>query len=441
MGPKMWRQLCISLFWLVTVNTAHAVTPYLSPRNTEAPFCYVHGNARSWPFISGELPAGSRVAFIARQDGQTLASGKSPSFAGISVSLTEANHLKIVSLTSEPSISFSLAVTITLPDDNTEIQQLTVRPAPPDRPISYLADFGDDLIRIFMDTRDGHWRPITKEAFDQHFRRCQAHGVSRLILWQSPFPYICDPDNYSPEEWDRYEKQTRAMLENQQLDTLINKLKQRGVADPNWGLHVPWGWVRQLCALRLQRDLGPMITQSANEHGIALTASFRPFETALTKYYEIPTFDHSGQFLWDFLPLATPIVNYRPEDSCFAHYRTILKEMGHEASGRIHTLEFNDVENADAFRQRHQKSHDNLQIVATNFPPIQEDSLILQRQADGKYVMRPFGEIKKQAEATRLVLEGYRIEIDGSQIRITGLRVPGDYRYLAPPSSKPKADP
>ncbi len=439
----MWRLLCVSPLWLVTVNPTQAATSLLSPRNTEAPFCYVHGNSRSWPFLVGEIPADSQIVFTAKQEGKTLATGESLSFAGFTVSLTKAKQLKIVSLASEPAISFSLMVTLTSPDGSSETQQLNVRPAPPSRPISYLADFGDDLLRIFVDSRDGHWRPITKDSFDQYFRRCQAHGVSRLILWQTPFPLICDPNNYAPEDWDRYEKQTQAMIESEHLNTLINRLKQRGIADPNWGLHVPWDWVRQLCILRLQRDLGPMIAQSAAEHGIALTASFRPFETALTKYYEIPTFAHDGRFLWGFLPWATPVVNYRPEETCFGHYRTILKQMGHEASGRIHTLEFDDVENADAFVQRYQKSPDNLQIVATNFPPLQDDSLILQRQADGTFAMRPFDEIKEQADATRLVLEGYQIEPDGSQIRITGLDVPGEYRYLVlsnPTAADPAID-
>ena len=90
--------------------------------------------------------------------------------------------------------------------------------------------------------------------------------------------------------------------------------------------------------VRLQRDLAALISTSAEEHGIRLTASFRPFETALTKYYEIPTFDQQGEYLWGFLPLATPVVNYHPEHTGFAHFRTILREMGHEDRGRIGAL-------------------------------------------------------------------------------------------------------
>src|SRR3990170_3204012 len=53
----------------------------------------------------------------------------------------------------------------------------------PSRPISYYADFGDDLIRTFMDRATGQFRPIEKSGFDRYFRRLQAHGVRRLIVW------------------------------------------------------------------------------------------------------------------------------------------------------------------------------------------------------------------------------------------------------------------
>jgi len=173
-----------------------------------------------------------------------------------------------------------------------------------------------------------------------------------------------------------------------------------------------------------------MFASSAKEHGIALTASFRPFETALTKYYEIPTFGHNGEYLWGFLPLATPVVNYHPEESCFAHYRTILRNMGQEDAGRLGTIEILDVENADAFLQQFEKTRDNLRIVASNYAPLQEDSLVLQRQPDGQFLMRSFGEFKQQAEQQQLVLDEFGVERRGSGVRITNLQVPQDYRYL-----------
>ncbi len=410
--------------------STQAAESFLSDRNTEAPFCYLQGGTRDWPFLEQELPSGWRISFAAKLDGKIVAQGERLDFSGLTILLNRQEKLEITSQPNMSPVEFTLEVSLHLPDGQVESQHLSVRPAPPQRPISYLADFGDDLIRIFMNSRDGHWRPITKSGFDQYFRRCQAHGVQRLILWQSPFPYICDPTNYATEDWERYEKQARAMVESETLSSQIASLKQKGIRDKDWGLHVPWGWIRQLCALRLQRNFGPMISKSADEHGIKLTASFHPFETALTKYYEIPTFDHSGKYLWGFLPMATPVVNYHPEDSCFAHYRTLLRGMGQEGAGQLGSLEIRGVENADSFLQRFEKTRDNLRIIASNYAPLQEDSLVLQRQLDGQFRLRPFGEFKQQANQHQLVLTEFRVEKHGSGVRITNLQVPQDYRYL-----------
>ena len=425
MGP-----LGAFLCWLAVPCATQAAESFLSVCNSEAPFCYLQGGTRDWPFLERELPSGSLVSFVAKRDGKTLAQGKRLRFSGLMIGLNPQEKLEIVSQPAMPPVEFTLGVSLQLPDGQVESQTLSVRSAPPRRPISYLADFGDDLIRIFMDTHDGHWRPIAKSGFDQYFRRCQAHGVHRLILWQSPFPYICDPTNYAPEDWDRYEKQARAMVDSEALESLVTELKQRGIKDKHWGLHVSWGWVRQLCALRLRRDLGLMIAQSAAEHGIALTASFRPFETALTKYYEIPTFDYHGKYLWGFLPWATPVVNYHPEETCFAHYRTILRELGQEEAGQLGAIEIPGVEKADVFWQRFEKTRDNLRIVASNYAPLQEDSLVLQRQPDGQFLLRPFGELKQQANQQQLVLTDFRVEKHEGSVRITNLHVPQNYRYL-----------
>ena len=115
-------------------------------------------------------------------------------------------------------------------------------------------------------------------------------------------------------------------------------------------------------------DFGPMLSQSAAQHGVRLAVSFRPFETALTKYYEIPSFDEQGGFLWSFLPMATPPVNYQMEAACFAHYRTILRAMGHEDKGRLGRIAVPGVENAEAFLARFRAGGDNLRIEA--YPPL-----------------------------------------------------------------------
>ncbi len=425
---------CSVLLCLALTTGARAESTYLSVRNSEAPFCYLAGGERSWPFLERELPPGARFRFVARRDGETLAAGAELAFSGLSVGVGSDQKLSIAAEASRSVSSFTLEVSLTLPDGGVERQELSVRAAPPVRPISYVADFGDDLIRIFMDSRDGRWRPITKSGFDQYFRRCQAHGVTRLIVWLSPFPYACDPKSYSTEEWGRYAAQAEAIVESDLLEDLIARRK-RGAAAGEWGLHVPWGWIRQLCAIRLQRDFGAMLAASAREHGIRLTASFRPFETALTKYYEIPAFDHDGKFLWGFLPLATPPVNYRPEETCFAHYRTILREMnklraGVEAKGRLGTIECVGVVDAARFVARFRERRDNLRIVAVRHAPLNEDSFVLERQRTGDFRLRPFRELRAQVQAQQRVLSGYDIEHDEGRVRITGLKVPFDARFL-----------
>src|SRR6185295_6128759 len=116
---------------------------------------------------------------------------------------------------------------------------------------------------------------------------------------------------HHPEHWQRYAGQARAIIDSRELDEVF--ARHKGL--PNWQ------WLEFIMALRLNSDAGPMFVRSAAEHGISLTASFEPFESALTKYYEVPTFDADGNYLWGFLPLAMPAVNYAPEEICFAHYR------------------------------------------------------------------------------------------------------------------------
>ena len=142
------------------------------------------------------------------------------------------------------------------------------------------------------------------------------------------------------------------------------------------------------------RDFGPMISQSAVDHDIKLTASFRPFESALTKYYELPAFDHDGAFLWGFLPMATPTINYQTSQTAFAHYRTILEKMGMPDKGRIGRITIPGVTNAEAFLKRFHAQGDNLRIVASNYPPLVADSLVLQRQPDARTTMLPANSAK-----------------------------------------------
>jgi len=419
----------LSVVYVLSTPPAFAAEPYLASRNTEAPFPYAKGDTRTWPILARPLPAGSGVTFIAKVDDTTLTEGNTIALPGFQLDLAEDGQLRIVSEPDAPEHLFQLEITLSLPDGVTETQTLSILPAPPTRPLSYLADFGDDLIRIFNNTGDGSWLPVTKDAFDQYFRRCQLHGVDRLILWLSPMPYITDPENYAPEDWARYEAQAKALNESPNFLQLIDERK-KGAEKGHWGLHLSWDWVRQLNAYRLMRDFGPLLSQSAMDHGIRLTASFRPFEPALTKYYELPTFDQDGSFLWGFLPMATPTINYQTEKTSFAHYRTILEKMGMAEKGRIGRISVPGVTNGADFLERFQAEGDNLQIVASQYPPLVADSLVLQRQADGSFDLVKFAGFADTANAQLSTLDTLSLSLEGDTLHIDGIDVASDVRYL-----------
>jgi len=385
----------------------------ITSRNLEAPFPYVHEGTRCWPITTGYIPSGTVITLKARDGATVLDEGTSLSFSGFTVSLGLNGKLQIVSAPGSSDISFELDVLLDLPDGSSESQNgLEVRPAPPDRPISYVADTSDDFYYIFPNTwEDSNWK-IDKAGFDQYFRRLQAQGVTRLVAWLMTFPYVVDPDNYSQEDWDRHEKQSRAIIES--------SVAQAGT----------WSWGRRMLSPRLQQDFGEKLSKSAMEHGIPMAISYRPFEPALTKYYEIPTFASDGSYLWGFLPFASPALNYHPEDICYSHYRTMLADMGHPEMGRLGTIEIENVQNPTAFLNRWTSSGDNLKIEAANFAPIQDDSYVLQRQTDGSFDLVEYSTIKAAAQSQMYEVTGFDVELDGSSILITNLSIPDQYRYI-----------
>lgn len=418
----------LSVLYVLFPGAAFADLSHLSARNTEVPFAWRAGTTRSWPILQQDFPVGARMTFVAKRDGATLAQGSHLALPGLDVDLNREQFLTISAASDAVQPPFDLELSLALPGGDLEAQTLRIQPGPPERPLTYLADFGDDLIRIF-NAPDGTWRPVTKDGFDQYFRRCQIQGIGRLILWLSPMPYIIDPNNYAPEDWARYEAQARALNTGEAFRLLVEE-RLKGAQKGEWGLHIPWDWIRQLNACRLMRDFGPMLSRSAEQHGIKLTVSFRPFEPALTKYYELPAFDEHGSYLWGFLPMATPAINYHTSETSFAHYRTILQKMGQEDKGRIGSIAIAGVEGADAFLQRFNASGDNLRIVASDYPPLMEDSLVLQRQPDGEFKLVKFASFAQQADAGLQPLTGFTVRAEGSTVHLEGLNVPFKSRYL-----------
>ncbi|MDZ4288936.1 MAG: hypothetical protein U0984_13300 [Prosthecobacter sp.] len=402
------RALLLGFGLFAAAAGLHAA-PQMLPTNLSAPFCYDHGGVRRWPVLNSPLAENRLGTLRALREERELARGERLEFSGLVVSLGRDGWLEIQSRADAAPLAFDLEINLE-GNGGSETQRLAVRNAPPPRPISYIADFGDDLIDLFMDRKTGRWRPLEKGAFDQYFRKLQAHGVGRLIVWQSPFPYMADAKNYRDEDWQRYTTQARAIIESPELGAILEK---RG------GI-ISWGWLRQLMAVRLTPQFGDLLTRSAVEHGIKLTASFRPFEMALDKYYAVPAFDESGEFLWNFHPMASPAVDYHADEVGFAHYRKVLEAAEHADAGRLQALEIKGVIDAKSVR-----------LIATPFPPLQHDSFVLVRGKDGKFQLRPFREIQPQADARCQELKNITVELDGQgTTRISGIVMPENCRYL-----------
>lgn len=421
-----------TLLWLVVIGglstgvlLAGDKVPALSEYNSSVPFCYLRGGDRTWPILNRKLEADESLTLVARQSGKELGSGTTFRVGQVDLSITDEGQLRVDALVesrdAEPLVA-EVEVRLLRGGQEVQTQRFTLRPAPPPKPLSYVADLVDDLIRMFGRAETGEFLPLTKGAFDQYFRRVQAHGVSRLVVWHSPFPYFTRPEDHDPEDWARYEKQTRAIINHPELGQALSQSRNM----PSWL------WLKFLLAMRLNPEAGPMFARSAAEHGISLTASFRPFESALTKYYEVPTFDAGGDYLWGFVPLATPVVNYQPDKVSFGHYREVLSRMGHPELGRLTTLELPGLtrEEADQLVARFGPTG-GFEVRAAQFPPIDSDSYVLVRQASGEFQLLPYRQIQEQAEAHRHAVTDFRLETSAEGIvRLIGIDVPHELRFL-----------
>ncbi|MDA0832084.1 MAG: hypothetical protein O2955_03790 [Planctomycetota bacterium] len=404
----------------VSVAAADESAIRLNPQNTKVPFCYLVGGKRSWPILSRDLAEGEHITLTAKRGDAILGTGDAVSFEGLTISASPVGRLQVEEAFDEAAEAFELIVELRTTDEHTE-QTLSLRPAPPPRPISYIADLVDDFIHTFYDANAHAFRTIDKADFDQYFRRLQAHGTRRLICWHSPFPYFTRPDDHDPADWKRYVGQSTAILESSELDKVMRE-------QPN----LPsWMWINFLMHIRLDPHIGEMFAQSAVEHEIALTASFRPFEAALTKYYEVPSFDTDGRFLWGFLPLAMPIVNYQPENVCFAHYREVLKQMGKVELGKLTTIELTGFTEGNKLLNAYGPTG-GFEIYGSPFAPIANDAFVLQRTGDDEtYALRKYSEVQPQAESHWLKLDGFQlVQEEGKDAKLVGINLPHELRFV-----------
>lgn len=425
---RLWNRILIAglltfvvcLHGTVGFGAESATLAKLDPNNSRVPFCFLADGRRSWRVLTGPVSDGQRVELKLSQGEKIIAQETQINELGLAIQVSIGGRLEVTASRDATRDPLRLQLTLISEGRAPETQECVLRVAPPARPIGYVSDLVDDLIHTFYDAAAKRFQPISPGTFDQYFRRLQAHGVHRLIVWHSPFPFFTRPEDHDPVHWQQYAAQAKAIIESETLDRVL-------ATHPS----LPsWMWMKFVLALRLNPDAGPMFVRSAAEHGIALTASFEPFESALTKYYELPAFDVGGKFLWGFLPLATPLVNYRHDEVCFEHYRKIFDRMGLAEKGRLGVIELPGINNVDELISKYGPTG-GFELHSSPIPPIASDSFVLLRQPSGDFRLVAARDIPNLAELNRQKLADFELtKGDDGTPQLGGINVNVGQRFL-----------
>ena len=420
-GLMHWAVRVAGVLWLLALARWGAADEgfRLSGRNTETPFAYVVGGERSWPITLGALDLTAVFELQLRHGDDIVQRGQQVDVGDVQVMVTDQLRLRVVAGPAEKA-AFSLHL-ICRVAGRVDMQVLRFQPAPPERRVSYISDFVDDLIRIAWDGSRRRWRPLDRDGFDQYFRRLQCHGITRLIVWPSPFPTLVNPENYPAEDWGRYAACAQAILEDRSLQTEL----QEAPGLPSWK------WLQMLMRLRLDPSVMRSYAASASDHGIGLSLSFRPFEAALTKYYVVPAFDANGSWLWNFLTLASPATQFHSDKVGFAHYRVLLEQMGQVEAAQLATLELEGVPDARRWAERFRQGHRDLAIHASPVAPIDPASRVLVRQPDATFRLAHYRSIVSEVESKLPAVTGWSLEATSdTSLRLSGIRWPRGARFL-----------
>jgi hypothetical protein len=416
-----WPIIVAYLFFLTVIPAMQSqliAWEPLASTNLEVPFYYSANGTTRWPIVShpaaDPLQVGDEVWGRVDQDSPA----KFP-FSNRGMQFEFSDGALMVQ-SAGLSTSVSLTIEVRREGRVLQTQILQLHPAPPTRSVSYMSDQVDDLIRVFWDGSNRRFRPLAKHNFDAYFRRIQAHGVRRLVVWQSPFPLTTDEKNFAPEDWQRYRGQATAIIESAGLTEDMRRSGRKIKS---------YDWLRFLMAMRMDPNFALWYTQSAQEHGVQLTACFRPFEVGLMKYYQVPAFQDDGTYLWQFLPQTPPSVNYHPDVFGFAHYREILRRAGNVDEATPASIEIGGLSDIETLLRRHAAGEQDFVIRAADSPPLDSTSWVLVRDQAMNFELRKFASMRDSVQSRWKPLQ-YRLRRGANNKLIVDLVDPATSRFL-----------
>ncbi len=389
--------------------------------NTKSPYPYLIGQKRSWPVVISKRSASDRINLVVKFDGKTVAEGNPCSYEGVEFRVTQDDKLVIeTEKNSTPRLFFLDLVHLSKGAIKSK-QTLRIQPAPPNRPISYMSDMIDDLLFIFYDSSARQFKPIIKEGLDHYFRRLQAQGVKRLIVWQSAFPFSAKPEDFEEPIRSDYVAVRQALMNNPEVIEAMAKEKSL----PSWK------WLNLIMKLVTTPEFGDRFSQSAIDHGISLTASFRPFESALQKYYTMPVFNEEGSFVrYSHFCSYAPFDNDKKKHG-FAHYRMLLKEMGMEDEAKVSTIELQNVEERNQVLKKLKEGSLKINIKISQFPPLDPNSYVLIKLSNGKYDFIKYSHIQEKTLSEQITIPCTKFEPEkNNNIRLLNLDIPVEYRFI-----------
>jgi len=341
--------------------------------------------------------------------------------------------------------------------------------------IAYIADFWDDMVRMYLtDRRTGklatkltaaeaavadYYYPtptVDDGKFDDYFKKFYNQGISRLVVYGSPLSFVLNNEelycgrpafdfpanvpHITCERWQLFKRLNAAILNSHELD------------DATAGSLRTYAGVRQLLHYRFltgDYKLSKEITEAAARHDVALAFEFRPFEQSARKYYPIPVYNSGGAFHYYHSPFATPEAEWLKHEVGFPHYRKALELAGKGRFGQIGAIRFllsresntelkgiydtllagNPAQGEQLF---YEAVKAKFSITAAMHAPVHPDAFVLKQKGSNDFELVKYSSFGGKVEAQQYPVTGYTLSYNHANgtLLLRNVNVPSEYSHL-----------